>query len=309
MREVSLTLTQTFFLVAREGSYSAAARALNITYQSVANHIRRLEQMVGERLVLAERGAKSVQLTARGISLFQLLEPEFEVMLERLGTQINKNRPIIRIGMPQAIFYYLLPPVLKAFHEIYPDVEVIGYERDTALADMIREGKLDVCINERYFGDPVVPQHVICSYEAALLIPADWEAPASEVEIPGWAENRPHVTHEPGQLLRNVAMDLLEVDGRSPQVVVSTSGSSSVKRCVEEGLGFAVIPGWCVDASDSAVKSIRLTSVPKIPVYFGEALFLRTNPYVRTLHKLCAEALLDKIQELAATTSVSGLKK
>ncbi|SDC77277.1 LysR family transcriptional regulator [Paraburkholderia lycopersici] len=304
MREVSLTLTQTFFLVAREGSYSAAARTLNISYQSAANHIRRLEQLVGERLVIAERGAKSIRLTARGTSLFQLLEPEFEVMLERLGNLIDKERPIIRIGMPQAIFYYLLPPVLKAFSALYPDVEIIGYERDTVLSDLIREGKLDVCISERYFGDPVVPQHVICSYEPALVFPAGWEGPSSEEDIPRWALDRPLVTHEPGQLLRNVAMDLLDVAGRQPRVVVSTSGSSSVKRCVEEGLGFAVIPGWCVDSDDIDLKFMRLSSVPKIPIYFGEALFLRTNPYVRTLHKLCAEAILDKIYELASGTSI-----
>lgn len=302
MREVSLTLTQTFFLVAREGSYSAAARTLNISYQSAANHIRRLEQLVGERLVIAERGAKSIRLTARGTSLFRLLEPEFEVMLERLGNLIDKERPIIRIGMPQAIFYYLLPPVLKAFNALYPDVEIIAYERDTVLSDLIREGKLDVCVSERYFGDPVVPQHVICSYEPALVFPAQWDGPASEEDVPHWALERPLVTYEPGQLLRNTAMDLLAVDGRQPRVVVSTSGSSSVKRCVEEGLGFAVIPGWCVDPDDVNLKSVRLGSVPKIPIYFGEALFLRTNPYVRALHKLCAEAILDKLAEIVPDT-------
>lgn len=36
MKNVSLTLVQTFHLVAKEGSYSAAARKLNISYQSVA---------------------------------------------------------------------------------------------------------------------------------------------------------------------------------------------------------------------------------------------------------------------------------
>lgn len=53
MRDVSLTLIQTFFIVARDGSYSAAARKLNMSYQSAANHVRRLEQLLGERLVCA----------------------------------------------------------------------------------------------------------------------------------------------------------------------------------------------------------------------------------------------------------------
>ena len=50
MRDANLTLIQTFFVVARSGSYSAAARALNMSYQSAANHVRRLEQLLGEQL-------------------------------------------------------------------------------------------------------------------------------------------------------------------------------------------------------------------------------------------------------------------
>ncbi|MEX3936433.1 LysR family transcriptional regulator [Paraburkholderia phymatum] len=209
MREVSLSLTQTFFLVAREGTYSAAARLLNISYQSVANHVRRLEQLVGERLVTAQRGSKSITLTARGSSLYQLLEPEFDVMLARLGSLIDKERPVVRMGMPQAFFYYLMPEVLRDFRALYPAVEIICYERDTALADLVKEGRLDAFLTERYFGDQAVPQHLICSYEPALVFPKAWEGPENEAQLASWAEGRPFVTHEPGQLLRNVAMDLL----------------------------------------------------------------------------------------------------
>ncbi|SMG55661.1 LysR family transcriptional regulator [Paraburkholderia susongensis] len=303
MREVSLSLTQTFFLVAREGTYSAAARLLNISYQSVANHVRRLEQMVGERLVIAQRGVKTIQLTARGNSLYQLLEPEFEVVLARLGSLIDKERPVLRVGMPQAIFYYLMPSVLKAFNALHPTVEVICYERDTALVDLIKQGKLDACVSERYFGDQVVPQHVICSYEPALVYPADWDGPSDEDSVSGWSSKRPFVTHEPGQLLRNIATDILTTDEGPPEVTISTSGSSSVMRCVEEGIGFSIIPSWCFSEGNSLVRMFRLPSAPKVPIYFGEALFLRTNPYVRSLHKLCAEAILGRIAELTGSPS------
>ncbi|MGU7771586.1 LysR family transcriptional regulator [Burkholderia sp. MR1-5-21] len=303
MREVSLSLTQTFFLVAREGTYSAAARMLNLSYQSVANHVRRLEQLVGERLVVAQRGSKAIKLTARGVSLYQLLEPEFDVMLARLSSLIDKERPVVRVGMPHAIFYYLMPNVLRDFRELHPAVEIICYERDTALADLVKEGRLDAFLTERYFGEQAVPQHMICSYEPALVYPTRWDGPTDEAQIAKWAEGRPFVTHEPGQLLRNVAIDLLTSEGRPPEVAISTSASSSVMRCVEEGLGFAVIPSWCYTKSNRRVSIQRLPSAPKIPIYFGEALFLRTNPFVRSLHKLCAKAILAKIAELSEAAS------
>lgn len=112
MREANLTLIQTFFIVARDGSYSAAARKLGMSYQSAANHVRRLEQVLEERLVLSEQGAKTVTLTPRGRSLYKLLLPELDTVLARLDRTLDKERPVLRIGLPQAIFYYLLPPIL-----------------------------------------------------------------------------------------------------------------------------------------------------------------------------------------------------
>ena len=306
MKEVSLTLTQTFFIAAREGTYSAAARRLNISYQSVANHIRRLEQRGGEKLVTSQRGAKSIELTPRGTSLFRLLEPEFDVMLARLGDLIDKERPVVRIGMPHAIFHYLLPPVLAAFREMHPGVEVIGYERDVSLADLVRDGSLDVCLSERYFGDKVIPQRVLCHYQPALVFPSSWPSPIDEAGVPKWAQEKPLVTYEPGQLLRNIALDYLSLAGKAPKVVISISTSSSVKRCVEQGLGFAVLPSWCIEDADMHLACLPLTKAPKIPIYFGEALFLSKNPFVRSLSELCAQAFVAQIDGRPAGLRARG---
>ncbi|MBS1230461.1 MAG: LysR family transcriptional regulator [Proteobacteria bacterium] len=296
MKKASLTLIQTFFVVAQDGSFSAAARKLNMSYQSAANHVRRLEQLIGERLVKSDQGAKTVALTERGSSLYRLLQPELETMLARLSFIVDKERPVIRIGLPQAYFYYLLPSILSAFYRIHPDVEVLAYERDTILSDLIKDGSLDVCMSERYFGDEVVPQHLICSFHLTLVYPRAWGAPPRPTDIAAWGKDRPFITYEPGQTLRNLALDFLKHDDREPHIAVSTSGCSSVKRCVKEGLGFAIIPSWCNDTQDKDIASVSLESaLPKIPIYFGEASFLNANPYVQTLRRLCSEMIIARI--------------
>lgn len=286
MREANLTLIQTFFIVARDGSYSAAARKLGMSYQSAANHVRRLEQLLSERLVVSEQGAKTVTLTPRGRSLYKLLLPELDTMLTRLERTLQKERPVLRIGLPQAIFFYLMPPILAQFRALFPQVEIIAFERDTALPEMIRDGSLDLCITERYFGDPNVPQHLVCTYRPALVLPREWGAPP-QGEIRRWVQGRPFVTYEPGQLLRNLAIDYLQPDDTEMEIAISTSGSSSVKRCVEAGLGYAIIPAWCMDGSETTITAIDLPELPEIPIYFGEASFLARNPYVVALRQLC----------------------
>ncbi|MCD1633957.1 LysR family transcriptional regulator [Martelella mediterranea] len=295
MAKISLTLVQTFYHVARNGSFSAAARELNLSYQSAANHVRRLEQILKNKLIESEQGAKRITLTPRGRALYNLLHPELDIMLERLTTLIENQRSALRVGMPQAIFFYLFPKVLARFREAFPEMEFSVYERDTVLAELVKNGSLDVCISERYFGDPVVPQRMLGSYRLSLVFPRAWgDVPAQE-DIPDWAADKPFVTYEPGQTLRNVSVDFLGREGRAVHPAISTSGSSSVKLCVEEGLGFSIIPSWCVAADDEKVASLRLTSLPEIRVYFGSAGFLQTHPMVQQLYEDCQRELVGPV--------------
>ena len=295
MAKISLTLIQTFYQVARQGSFSGAARELNLSYQSAANHVRRLEQILKGKLIDSEQGAKRISLTPRGRALYNLLHPELDIMLERLTKLIESQRSSLRVGMPQAIFFYLFPRVLARFRESFPEMEFAVYERDTVLAELVKTGSLDVCISERYFGDPVVPQRLLGSYRLSLVYPRSWgDAPAEE-DVPGWAEGRPFVTYEPGQTLRNHAVDFLARDGATVQPVISTSGSSSVKRCVEEGLGFSIIPSWCIGPEDQTITSRRLEQLPEVRVYFGNAGFLQRHPTVLQLFEDCQRELVGPI--------------
>lgn len=296
MARISLTLIQTFYEVASKGSFSGAARELNLSYQSAANHVRRLEQILQDRLIESEQGAKRIALTPRGRALYNLLHPELDIMLERLSKLMENQRSALRVGMPQAIFFYLFPRVLKTFREQRPDMEIAAYERDTVLAELVKNGSLDICLSERYFGDPVVPQRLLGSYRLSLVYPREWGPPPKPETVPSWARDRPFITYEPGQTLRNLAYDFLGREDAAAQPAVSTSGSSSVKRCVEEGLGFAIIPSWCVSEEDRGrLTSVRLTNLPEVPVYFGNAEFLRNNPSVQALFETCRAELVGRV--------------
>lgn len=303
MARISLTLIQTFYQVATHGSFSGAARELNLSYQSAANHVRRLEQILRDKLIESEQGAKRIALTPRGRALYNLLHPELDIMLERLTKLIENQRSSLRIGMPQAIFYYLFPKVLATFRAQHPEIEIAAYERDTVLAELVKNGSLDICLSERHFGDPVVPQRLLGSYRLSLVHPADWGAPPRPADIPEWAVGKPFITYEPGQTLRNLALDLLGRDGPAAQPVISASGSSSIKRCVEAGLGFAIIPSWCLLEKDGRIVSVTLDNLPEVSVYFGSAEFLQNNPSVRQLYDVCREELVGTILDPPAGTA------
>ena len=247
MARISLTLIQTFYEVATHGSFSGAARELNLSYQSAANHVRRLEQILRAKLIESEQGAKRIALTPRGRALYNLLHPELDVMLERLTKLMENQRSALRVGMPQAIFFYLFPRVLNTFRVDNPDMEIAAYERDTVLAELVKNGSLDICLSERYFGDPVVPQRLLGSYRLSLVYPRAWGAPPAPDDVPAWAEGRPLVTFEPGQTLRNLAFDFLGRDGavvqaglrHHPLLVPARRGREADQRQARQSAGGA----------------------------------------------------------------------
>jgi LysR family transcriptional regulator, low CO2-responsive transcriptional regulator len=306
MARISLTLLQTFYQVARHGSFSGAARELDLSYQSAANHVRRLEQILKDRLIDSEQGAKRVELTPRGRALYSLLRPEFDIMLTRLGKLIENQRSSIRAGMPQAIFFYLFPKILAHFRESFPEMEFAVAERDTVLAELVKDGSLDVCISEHYFGEPAVSQRSMGSYRLSLVYPRSWGDPPAQDDIPAWVEGRPFITYEPGQTLRNLAVSFLSRNGATVAPVISTSGSSSVKRCVKEGLGFSIIPCWCVQPGDVTINSTKLTGLPEVQVYFGCAVFLQQHPTVRQLFESCCRELVGPVLDPPSSTSANS---
>jgi hypothetical protein len=61
---------------------------------------------------------------------------------------------------------------------------------------------------------------------------------------------------------------------------------------VENGLGFAIIPAWCVTPEDNALVQVKIDVLPPVKVYFGQALFMAQNIYVQALQDQCRISLV-----------------
>lgn len=249
--------------------------------------------MLGGKLIVSEQGAKRISLTPQGTILYNILNPELDVMLERIKILIDKQRPIIRVGVPQGFFLHMFPNIIWKFREKYPDYELTFFERDTALADLVRNGDVDVLISERHFGDPILAQRLLGSYRLNLVYPAAWGAAPPQEAVTDWIKGRPFITHEPGQTLRNLALDFLKLKGIDVAPLISVSSSMSLKRCIEDELGFGILPAWSVRSSDARVASMDLDGLPSVQVYFGMASYMNENPAVMHLYHSCQAEFID----------------
>ncbi len=286
--KIDISLLQTFHLVARTGSFSSAARELSISYQSAANQVRRLEQMYGAKLVEAEKGYRTISLTPQGKALHASLGHELDNILSRVSILMQDVNSALRFGVPQALLIYFFPKILKRFRKTSPDIELSFFERDTILEEMILDGSLDVCISERFFGEAAISQHLIGEYNLSLIYPKSWLSSTGEQKDIHFFANKPFITYEPGQTIRSRAIDYLSNSFTQPPLTTTTvSGSISITKLVKTGLGYAVVPEWCVQRNSPSMGKIILNKIERVKVYFGNPVYLESNENVISLRNIC----------------------
>ena len=134
--------------VADEGSISRAAEKLFMAQSSLSQAVRLIEQDLGTSVFV--RTARGVRPTAAGEAFIsharQILQQYREARSEASDIENLKGGTII-FGISTYRGTYLLPPVLKKFHERYPKVHVEISEMDSIdLENQILEGILDLAL-------------------------------------------------------------------------------------------------------------------------------------------------------------------
>ena len=171
---------EVFLEVARHLSFSKAAAVLFISQPAISKHIRSLEEHY--HISLFERKGNSIALTEEGALLLNYLKKarELQRQAEFDLTTFNDQklaRGSLVVGASTTVALYVIPKILSAFHQRYPEIRLQLVNRNSenilkALLDHeidfgIMEGKNKITSARYQFflTDEVVP---VCSAKSEL---------------------------------------------------------------------------------------------------------------------------------------------
>jgi DNA-binding transcriptional LysR family regulator len=163
-----------FVAVADETSFTRAAAGLHIAQQSLSQQITVLERSLGARLF--DRDARGTRLTAVG----QLFLPEARAVLARadeavatLGRAVRGEIGRVRLAFLTTTANYLLPPIVRAVRERFPDLAVTTAEASIAeLVDGLREGRFDLAFTRPPLVEGLTSRTLLTE-EVCAVLPAD----------------------------------------------------------------------------------------------------------------------------------------
>ena len=151
-RNLDTSLIRTFVAVADTASMTGAANTLHLTQGAVSQHVKRLEEVLG--CSLFERDRRGLRLTLAGERLFgrakRLLSLNDEIWAE-MTTDVVEGR--VRLGVPPDLVGTRLTPVLKAYADAFPRVDLsllCGPSPDLTRA--LAAGQVDLVVAEERVG-------------------------------------------------------------------------------------------------------------------------------------------------------------
>lgn len=134
----SLSALRAFEAMARLGSFSAAARELNVTHAAVAQHVRGLEAEFGE--TLARRSGSGMELTEEGQRLAAALSQGFGRIAAGVRDlrELRSARPL-QVTLTASFAENWLMPRLGGFRAAHPDI-ALALIPHQGVSDLLRDG-------------------------------------------------------------------------------------------------------------------------------------------------------------------------
>lgn len=134
-----------FLVTAEKGSYSAAAKALNLTQSTLGRQVQALEDELG--VVLFERVGKGIQITPIGLDLIEhvksMASAASKLSMAAMG-QSEELEGVVTITASEANSAFLLPPFIKKIRNLAPGIKIeIVAKNDSA---DLRKREADIAI-------------------------------------------------------------------------------------------------------------------------------------------------------------------
>jgi LysR family transcriptional regulator, carnitine catabolism transcriptional activator len=146
--EISTRQLRAFRLVAQHRNFTRAAESLFITPSGLSVLIKELESRVGFRLF--NRTTRHVELTPHGTELLSVIQrslEELDAAIANVGRSAKRSHQTISLGTTPLVAANVLPPAMREFRKLRPDVRVQLYDADLpTLIGMVESGKLDMSL-------------------------------------------------------------------------------------------------------------------------------------------------------------------
>jgi DNA-binding transcriptional LysR family regulator len=299
---------QVFVTVVRHGSFTHAARELELTTAAVSRRVKALEQRLGVRLL--NRTTRRLSLTDAGQQYYEDMSRlllELQQTEERISGLASEPAGFLRITAPLSFGMRYLGELIAGFHARYPAIR-IELTLDDTLRDIVSSG-FDAAIRIGKLQDSTLVARRLGSFRQLVCASPEYLARHGVPRVPQELADHEclHYTN-----LESPRDWLFESDGKPLRV--RTAGSFGANNgdvlcdAAVHGMGFVYLPLFIADRylRDGRLVSILEEYVDKDPLEMF-ALY-PTRSFMPAALKLFLQALSESCSsQESSSVSYTGL--
>ena len=231
--------------VARNKSFTAAAKELYVAQPAVSQAIKRLEHELG--LTLIDRSSRLATeagdlVLARARQAFA----ELEAARTQVGELVGLERGTLRAGAIHWLEPLDLPVLLNAYATRYPGITVSLHEYDARIMfDMLTERQMDIVFSNISPGAEVpagLEQEIL--FTEPLVVGVSPDHPLAQQELVSLTDlaAEPFIGFRSGSAFRDTVDHAFAEAQVIPDVRYESSDLITVRRLAAAGLGTALMP-------------------------------------------------------------------
>lgn len=295
LRELEMKHLIALDAVATERTFARAAERLGYTQSAISQQIAALERIVGAKLFDRPGGPRPVELTPLGARLLKHgrdLLARVDAVEEDVDRFRNGDVGRLIVGAFQSVCSTVLPEVVARLYGQRPEVELrlVENDFDEELTGQLMLGALDLSFLVGADRPGLVCRPLMT--DPFVLIARPGQFPAGPVDI-GALSGTPMIGQPPSscQLLNENG---LRAAGCEPNYVFRSNDNGTVAAMVRAGMGVAVMPALCVDATDARIALHPVQpEVPERIISLGWRADRTLSPAAELFIALAAEVCAD----------------
>jgi LysR family carnitine catabolism transcriptional activator len=288
----NLRQMEAFVTVCAEGSVTKAAAKMALTQSAVSVLVKQFEDAYGTRLFDRQtRVLRPTPLAREMLPVAERILADVAAFEDRLKTRAERERGIVEIAVTPTIGTTIVPMVLEAFSDRYPDIRVHVHDVNPPDVLVLVEsgsaafgmGTFD--LRSDFDRLPLVAYSLVLVGRSNAL-------PTRRSTI-GWGDlaTLPIVSIGKGNTIRSWIDESFEAVGRKFEPAWEVAQFASAIAMVEHGLGYTILPSYL----RYNYQSMGLATIDLVkPRTLRElAIVSRRN----TIHPPATLALIDMFQE------------
>ncbi|MCM3217725.1 LysR family transcriptional regulator [Niallia taxi] len=274
---MELRTLKIFQSIAKQGSFSNAARELNYAQSNITMKMQQLEEEL--QITLFNRHNRGVSLTSKGEKLLIYTERIFQLMEEAINDISDKEEPhgSLTIGSMETTAGVRLPAILAQYLKDYPQID-INLKTGTTEANI--QGVLNYELDGAFVAGPVNHKDLLSkkAFEEKLVLVTDISQ--RSIEPIEDIQNKALLVFHSGCSYRSKFEEWFQKENRKfPNKLMEFGTLDGIIGCVAARIGVSLLPQSVISKQVEKGK-VRTHNIPEQYAKVDTLFIYRKDKYV-----------------------------